>query len=594
MSSQSPEGMQRAQAEALANQGISMLNQGHNAEGIALLHQAVASDETWAEPVALLGNVLRRLGQLDEAVTVLLRAVALEPGLAAAHNDLGAAYHGLGNIDGALASFETAVGLSPDDPLPLYNLGSTLKLTGALGKAVECLRRVVTMQPDDPDAHLNLGNGLKDQGNIDEAVKCYKRAIVLRPQAPAQHSNLLLAECYRDKLSIQERYVAHREWAAVHAGQQPQPMAYTGGADDPIRVGYVSPDFRSHSVAYFIEPILRKHNRDRVFVVAYAQVARPDAVTKRIAGLVDKICYTTALSDSALAEQIQLDKIDVLVDLAGHTAGNRLPLFGCRPAPLQITYLGYPETTGLAAIDLRITDAWADPDDGRDTFYSEHLVRLPGGFLCYQPDVNTPEINPLPAMTASTITFGSFNAVPKLSEKTIATWAALLQAVPRSRLLLKSPSFGDEATRNRILDCFADQGIASSRISCLSYVEDSYEHLQTYHQVDIGLDTFPYCGTTTTCEALWMGVPVITLVGERHVERVGYSLMNQVGLREFCASDTEEYVAIAKRLASDLDSLASIRMQTRTRMEYSPLCDADRIAGGLEQVYREGLARIGG
>lgn len=594
MSSQGAEGSQREQAEALAKQGISLLNQGYNAEGLGLLRQAVARDETWVEPVALLGNVLRRLGQLDEAVTVLLRAVALEPGLAAAHNDLGAAYHGLGNIDGALASFETAVRLSPDDPLPLFNLGSTLKLTGALGKAVECLRRVVAMQPDDPDAHLNLGNGLKDQGNIDEAVECYKRAIVLRPQAPGQHSNLLLAECYRDKLSIQERYAAHREWVAVHTGQQPQPMAYTGGADDPIRVGYVSPDFRSHSVAYFIEPILRKHNRDRVFVVAYAQVARPDAVTKRIAGLVDKICYTTTLSDSELAEQIQLDKIDVLVDLAGHTAGNRLPLFGRRPAPLQITYLGYPETTGLAAIDLRITDAWADPDDGRDRFHSEHLVRLPGGFLCYQPDDNTPEINTLPAISSSPITFGSFNAVPKIAEKTIATWAALLQAVPQSRLLLKSPSFGDTATRDRILDGFAAQGITRNRITCLSYIESSYEHLQAYHQVDIGLDTFPYCGTTTTCEALWMGVPVITLVGERHVERVGYSLMRQVGLAGFCAGNTEEYVAIAKKMASDLDSLAATRLQLRNRMAHSSLCDAERIARALETVYKKGLDRLRG
>lgn len=347
-------------------------------------------------------------------------------------------------------------------------------------------------------------------------------------------------------------------------------------------MGYVSPDFHAHSVAYFIEPVLARHDPAAVETYCYAEVAQPDAFTEHMKTLAAHWRGTFGRSDDEVADMIRNDAIDILIDLAGHTAHNRLAVFARRPAPVQVTYLGYPNTAGLPQMDYRLTDAAADPP-GQEVYYTESLVRLPQGFLCYAPPHESPAVGPLPAATGGCITFGSFNALPKMNNEVIALWARVLQSVPGARLILKNKSLQDAKTCERYRQHFHPP----ERIELLGWLDDPADHLSIYHRVDIALDTFPYNGTTTTCEALWMGVPVITLAGERHAGRVGLSLLTQLGLTELIAKTPDEYVRLAVALAGNRERLAALRAGLRERMRRSPLCDAQSFTRDLEAAYRE-------
>jgi protein O-GlcNAc transferase len=297
---------------------------------------------------------------------------------------------------------------------------------------------------------------------------------------------------------------------------------------------------------------------------------------------------TVGVSNERVAEQIRTDEIDILVDLAGHTGGNRLPVFTYKPAPIQITYLGYPATTGLSQIDYRLTDVWADPPiNQEDDCYTEKLIRLPGCFLCFNPPTSAPEISVLPALTSDTVMFGSFNNLAKTNLSVVNLWAAILSVLPTAEIILKTKSFCDEATRNQYLDLFAAQGIERKRIHLVGHLPQSQDHLALYGKIDIGLDTFPYNGTTTTCEALWLGVPVITLAGNSHPGRVGVSILSAVGLENLIADTPEAYIAKAIELASNVEQLSNLRHNLRQRMAQSPLCDAPTFVQGLEDSYRQ-------
>jgi protein O-GlcNAc transferase len=365
-----------------------------------------------------------------------------------------------------------------------------------------------------------------------------------------------------------------------------RPHANARDPDRVLKVGYVSGDFRKHSVAYFFEPLLEAHDRARVHVTCYSTATVEDEVTARLKSRADAWCDVAQFSDEQAAEMIRADGIDVLVDLSGHSGLNRLLIFARRPAPVQVTYLGYPGTTGMGAIGYRITDGLADPPGMTESLYAEKLFRVPGCAWCYRPDPDSPGVGELPAARTGNITFGSFNRVGKIGAGLIELWAGILSEVSGSRLLMKSEWLGERMAQSRLLEAFAKHGIGQDRLEMVGRTKSTREHLEMYGRVDLALDSFPYNGTTTTCEAMWMGVPVITLAGSVHHSRVGLSLVNAAGLPELAAANPREYVEKTVELAKDIPRLRELRRTLRQCMASSVLMDATRLARDIEMLYR--------
>jgi len=349
----------------------------------------------------------------------------------------------------------------------------------------------------------------------------------------------------------------------------------------------VSADFGDHPVGRFLLPLLERHDHRQFEVFWYSNTARPDAMTARFRSCADQWRDIANLRDQQAVEQVRADRIDILVDLSGHTAGNRLLVFAAKPAPVQVSYLGYPGTTGLTMIDSRLTDPFADPADLTDDFHTETLFRLPSTNWCFAEIGDLPPVAPPPAVKRHQITFGSFNNLAKVTEPMLQTWATILQQVADSCLLLKADAFGSASVRERIASYFAAQGIDANRLNLSGRVPEHSTHLALYGQMDIALDAFPYHGTTTTCDALWMGVPTITLAGQAHVSRVGVSLLSNIGLTELIADSPKTYVRIATGLAHDLARLSDLRSTLRNRMRNSPLMDAPTFAANMEAAYRQ-------
>jgi protein O-GlcNAc transferase len=556
-------------------------------EAIAAYRRAIGIKPDYTEAYCDLGLALTRQGKLDEAVAAYRRAIGIKPDYAEANCNLGIALDMQGKLDEAIAAYRRAIEIKPDIAQAYCNLGIALAGQGKLDEAVAAYRRAIEIKPDYAEANSNLGLALTRQGMLDEAVAAYRRAIEIKPGFSKVFSNLLLGLNYHDKSTNEGLFAAHREWDERYGQRAPRVTVYTNDRDPArrLRIGYLSADFRQHSVAYFVEPLLRGHDRQKVEVFCYAEVARPDLVTTRLQGLADRWLVTVGLSDQQLAERIRTDGIDILVDVAGHTAGDRLLVFARKPAPVQVTWLGYPNTTGLKAIDYRLVDEVTDPRGEADAWASENLVRLKGGFLCYALR-DGPEPTSAPCLRTGTVTFGSFNNLAKVSTATFDAWAKLLCRLPRARLLLKELSFADAATRALVLDRLGERGVPAERVDLMARHPDFAEHLALYHRVDIALDPFPYNGTTTTCDALWMGVPVITLRGHRHAGRVGASLLTQVGLTDLIADSIEEYVEIAVALAGNLGRLDELHRLLRPRMAASPLCDEGAFACKMEAAFR--------
>jgi protein O-GlcNAc transferase len=353
-----------------------------------------------------------------------------------------------------------------------------------------------------------------------------------------------------------------------------------------LRIGYLSPDFCHHAVAYFFEPVLAAHDRARVEIFCYANVLTPDVVTQRLRALAEHWRDIAPLSDEQATQVIRADRLDLLVDMAGHTARHRLLVFARRAAPHQLTWLGYPNTTGLTTMDYRLTDSISDPLGTTDSLHTERLVRMPGPFSVYQPPDDAPPVGFLPALALNApITFGCFNNFAKITPEIIALWCRLLLVVPSARLMLKSRGLGDVDTARRIHELFAAGGVSPERVVLDGRELSVSAHLALYHQVDVALDAFPYNGATTTCEALWMGVPVVTLAGATHVSRVGASLLTHLGAQDWIATTSDDYLAIARRLVADLLALSRIRAGLRERMRVSALCDAVGFTRALETTY---------
>jgi predicted O-linked N-acetylglucosamine transferase (SPINDLY family) len=444
------------------------------------------------------------------------------------------------------------------------------------------------LPPDfDSTVHHYIANVLKAQGRMNEAIAEYRRTLKLNPRLPGAHSDMLLAMNY-DPPDIETVFNEHREWGRRHAYAGAGMAAYRGSrvADRPLRIGYVSPDFYEHAVTFFFEPLLANHDRAKVVPVCYSATRKPDHVTARLRSLSALWRDINAMNDDQLANQIHADAIDILVDLAGHMGENRLSVFSRKAAPIQVSWLGYPNTTGLTTMDYRLTDDMADPPGLTDRFYTERLFRLPRGFLCYQPPAAAPAVGVSPFAAAGHITFGSCNNLSKVTFAVIALWSAILHAVPGSRLILKSASLTDIATREPYYREFEKHGIMRARLDFRGLNWKLADHQSVYNEIDIALDPFPYNGATTTCEALWMGVPVITLAGKAHAGRVGVSLLTQAGLTELIAESPDDYVRIAAELANSPARLSELRSTLRRRMVASPLCDAKAFAQAVEDAYR--------
>jgi predicted O-linked N-acetylglucosamine transferase (SPINDLY family) len=427
-----------------------------------------------------------------------------------------------------------------------------------------------------------------ESGQVANAIESYRAALRIMPQFPLVHSDLLYALHFDSANEPAAIFQEHLDWADRYA----TPLV---GEIKPhrrrqrrerLRIGYVSGDFRAHPVGYFLFSLLSQHDHARFEIHAFSDVKQSDPVTARFRELVDQWHEVAAMSDTQLAQCIREREIDVLVDLSGHVGSVRLLTFARKPAPVQVTWLGYPDTTGLATIDYRLTDAHADPIGLTERYHTEQLVRLPNGFLCFPDLLNLDAAPPEARDPAAPVTFGSFNQAAKMSPQTIALWARILkEAGGDARMLIKTQRAGDEQNRQRLRSAFAEHGIDEHRLDILPRQSNYPEHLRRYAQMDVALDTFPYHGTTTTCEALAMGVPVVSLAGQMHVSRVGVSLLTHFGQPDWIAANEDEYVRIGLNLANDRPRLAALRQELRPRLLASPLCDAARFARDVESAY---------
>ncbi|HEV8015992.1 MAG TPA: tetratricopeptide repeat protein [Stellaceae bacterium] len=604
-------------------------------EAMAQFRRAIERRPNDAALFYELGECYRRSGDFGRAIHAFERAVALDPETLLAYRGAadaaltqaeksGAASKAAGDLKrfaamylaalgqrqrhsaarDAEASFRAAAALDPKSASAFGGLGELLEATGRYSEAEKSLRRAIALDGKLAAAHIALGNALQSLGRYKEMEAAYRHALAIDPDLrevrESLHAVPLAHMLYDSAVTPAQIYQRHREWGEAIAGDaraaNPIVPPFSNSADPErrLRVAYLSPDFRYHAVSFFFEPLLAHHDRAAVEAYCYAEVERPDAVTAALQQVGGIWRNTHGLDNAALRAQLRADAIDIAIDLAGHTGHSRLSAFAIKPAPVTATWLGYAATTGLPTIDWRITDARADPP-GQEQFHTEQLLRLPQTFLCYRfYGAVVPEVTPPPAATRGTITFGSFNNPLKMSPPTIAAWARILAAVPGARLVLKSLLFVEPSRKQYFLERFAAHGIAAARLELRAPQPDMTDHLRSYAEIDIALDPFPYNGTTTTCEALWMGVPMVNLIGDRHAGRVGFDLLSQVGLAELALPDVDAYVAKAIALARDLPLLARWRQELRERMGKSPLCDAPAFArafeAGLRQMWRQWCA----
>jgi predicted O-linked N-acetylglucosamine transferase (SPINDLY family) len=482
-----------------------------------------------------------------------------------------------------------AAGSSLED---LVRQAEMLAKSGQLNAALECYRACVQTYPQGLSAYLGMGNMLVDLWSVEEVVATYGKALALAPHSSAIFSALLFHSHYLATPDQKRMFALHRRFGEMmRKASSPgnDNFALAGDPERRIRVGYLSPNFSRHSVGYFAEPVIRHHDRSHYEIYCYHTHQLSDETTERIRGLADGWRHIADADDDAVEQMIRNDCIDILMDLAGHSKGNRLGVFAKKPAPIQMTWLGYPDTTGLDAVDYRITDRVADPEPDAAQWHTERLLRIEDVFLCYQPPEDSP---PVTARTnpASGIVFSSCNNIAKLNEQTIRVWGKILGQLPGSRIIVKSAPLGYPDTVDRVLDCFERNGIDTERIELRGWIADRRQHLELYANIDIALDTFPYNGTTTTCEALWMGVPVVSLAGTAHMSRVGATILRCAGLNEFVAGSMEEYADIAIAIAHDQTRRKSLRAGLRDKLLASPLLDHAGFTRKLERHFRQSWA----
>jgi protein O-GlcNAc transferase len=603
-------------AEAFA-QAVKHHQSGNLDQAEQLYYRVLQAHPTHADSHHLLGVLAFQMGQADRAVALIRQALAAQPETAIYYANLGRVYDELGREEEAAACYRQALRIRPDYPTVHQKLGNLLRQRGDLNDAVARYREALRLGPETAEIYCDLGLALAKQANLDEAVAHYQHALRLEPDFLLAHNNLaevylkqgrrdLATASFRQVLQLRPDlavvqsnllfclncdpqadpdalFAEHCRFGRLH--EQPitiEPHPNEPSPDRRLRIGYMSPDFRFHALARYFEPVLAHHDAHKVEVICYAQVQNPDAVTARLRDLAHDWCWTNALTDEEFAQRIRNDRVDVLVDLAGHTGNNRLPVFARKPAPVQATWLGYLNTTGLTRIDYRLTDDVMDPpgQPNRDT---EELLRLPGGMCCFAPPADAPPVTPLPALQRGYLTFGSLSSLFKLNSGVYDLWSTILRAIPSARMLM----FRDTLTgssREHILRAFTERGIGGERLD-LRLGSHAAGYLKIYEEIDIGLDTLPCSGGVTTCESLWMGVPVLTLCGIRPAGRNSAAILSRVGLGDWVAQTPEQLLALAQHQTSDLDRLTQLRNGLRDRVT-ATLGDAQRFTRELEEAYR--------
>lgn len=571
------------------NFGNALKERGLLKEAAARFAKAVALRPQHARAYLNLGAVLMDMGRLTESVEASRHALALNPDYLEAMTNLGTALSLLGRSSEAEPFFRRVLAAQPDDPGALSNLGASLSLAGRAGEASQLLRKAVSQDSRTVGAHIGLAVSLGDLGDMSAAEEILRQALTIKPDSLDVRTVLLFVLNYqtgKPPLALLEEARAYGALAAAQA------EAFTTWSNPPdperrLRVGFVSGDFCQHPVAQFMEHVLEdlvQNQAMRLELVAYYTRHYVDAMTERLKGHFSLWRHVAGTQDEALARQIRADGIDILIDLSGHTSHSRLPVFAWKPAPVQMTWLGYLATTGVEAIDYLLADSLVLPESLEGAF-TEKILRLPRSYLCFSRPGDDAEVSPLPAATRQAVTFGSFNNLKKLNDDVLDLWARILASMPDSRLLLKARQLADPAVQARLKAFFAARGIAAERLELPGHVA-SGAHLATYGRVDIALDPFPYPGITTTVEALWMGVPVVTLAGASFMERQGVGLLTHVGLQDWIASDPEDYLARAVSHATDLRALAEIRIGLRDRVQASPFFDRKGFAQDFECSLR--------
>lgn len=612
-----------AYAEAFSNLGTVLGELGRDQEGEAALRQALAIDPDHPEANNNLGNLLRETGRLTEAEAAYRRALAKRPEYGDAQRNLAGVLRVLGRLNESEAAYRQALNVQPQSSATHNGLGLLLHAMGRLAEAEEAFRQALSFAPDFAEAHANLARLLyevtrfeeagvaarratelnprladaqlvlggtlaaQNAGDVSEIINAYRRAVEFNPDSLPAHSNLaytllfdrdegyeVLEECRRLASHFEAPFLAR----AVRYANDRVP-------GKRLRVGYVSPDFRAHCQSFFMTPLLKNHDPAAVEIYGYSSARGPDDVTRQLASYANVWRDVADLNDDDLAKTITDDRIDILVDLTMHMTGGRPLLFARRPAPVQVAWLAYPGTTGSSAIGYRLTDPWLDPIDNEkaDDRYSERSIRLPDTFWCYDPLATEPVVSALPAARNGSITFGCLNSPRKLTDRTFRMWAKVLTEVAGSNMILL---VANGVAREHVSAKLESLGVERSRLTFVDY-QPRDEYLATYQKIDIALDTFPYNGHTTSLDGFWMGVPVVTAIGNNPVSRAGYALLGNLGLEELAARSDEQFVDVAARLARDLPRLSALRSGLRARMQQSPLMDGARFARAMEAAYRQ-------
>lgn len=566
------------------NLGLLLGELGRWGEAEEFLKKALSGNPSYVGALLNFGSVLLAQGKHLDAISTFERALVVDPGNPSVLNDLGNVLMAQGRYADAIRAFERALVTDPDNPELLNNLAGACHAGGLLARAKSTLDRILARHPEHPMALNHLGTLALSLGEPERALEYFGQAIRARSDFLAARQNLLFCTNYLD-IAPADIFEKHTRLGEEIEGRL-TPLRHTpSNTRDPdrrLKVGYVSADFCQHAVAHMVEPVIAAHDRSRFEIFCYSSGPTQDEVTERIRKLADHWQWIADVSDDAVAEEIRTAGIDILVDLSGHTANNRITLFARKPAPVQVAWMGYMATTGLKSIEYRITDGLADPPGLTEAFHTETLWRLPS-VTVFRPSDNSPEVTPLPALSGGVFTFGSLNKLAKVTPKVISVWSRVLRANPNSRLLLGSVP--NDGTRERLAHQFGENQIGEDRLVFKQKIPLT-DYLKVHEEIDLALDPFPYNGGATSCHSLWMGVPFITLAGDRYMGRMGVSLLSSVGLAELIANSIEEYIGLACAFARDPERLAGIRSSLRDRMRRS-LCDAAAFTRNLESAYRD-------
>lgn len=576
-----------ALVEALNNRVAALYELGRLKDAEAAARAAI---ERYPEKAALhvnLGNVLLHSGKGRPAIRAFRKALEYDPACAEAHFALASVLGETGRLGAALDYLKQEIAVRGESAQRLVSLALAQKTKGDVEEAEATCRKVLDLQPENISALLALAGCLGERGDHRAAIDLHLRALESNPDMAAIHSNVGFNATYLDDMSPAEVFEYHREWARrfeAPAAESVYTHAPPPPGERPLRIGYVSGDFGTHPVGFLLRDVARFHDRSKFYIHCYSMMRGSDPITEVIRANADCWNDVLLLGDDDLAEQIRQDRIDILVDLSGHTAYNRLPVFVRRPAPVQATWIGYFHSTGLEHIDYFITDPHTSPR-GCGQLFSETPVWLPHTRFCYSPPDYAPAVTPPPSAAGRPLTFGSFNRVEKLVEPVLAAWAKIVAAVPGSRLLLKAGTLGSDFQRNHLKQRLLAHGLTEDRFE-LRGPSPHPEMLAEYGEIDIALDPFPFNGGMTTLEALWMGVPVVTIAGHGVVSRQTVSALANIDRAdELAFPDVEAYVAGAVALANDPARLARLRAELRDRLRASPVCQAEAFARDLEALY---------